>query len=147
VISVNEDTLHLLADSTEPVQALVGAIYEFFVGEAGCSAYVKTIYVGFELSGVMVAAAYPHASSVEVALALPDDVEGEGLIDAAHLTWRTLPVAVELNDPTQLDEARVHFATAVERVRTGLHDVDLPQERFMGRERRIADRTILGDQH
>jgi hypothetical protein len=134
----------LLADSTPAIRKIMQAIYDYFVSEAGCDAYVKTIYIGFQLGGELVAAAYPHSASVEVALALPDDTEGSGLVDAAHLTWRTMPVAVEVRNLRDLEAVRGHMETAVERVRTGAHDVELPQERFMGRERRIADQTILG---
>lgn len=133
----------LLAESASSVRRLMRGVLRYFVEEAGCDAYVKTIYVGFELDRVMVAAAYPHAAALEIALALPD-VVGEGLVDAAHLTWRTMPVAVEMSTMAELERARPHFELAVQRVRTGLHDVELPQERFMGRERRIADQKLLG---
>jgi hypothetical protein len=138
------DAEQLLAESPPAIRKVMGAVYKYFVSEAGCDPYVKTIYVGFMLGGELVAAAYPHAESVEIALALPDDLEGPGLLDAAHLTWRTMPVAVEVRDAADLEAVRGYMATAVERVRTGAHDVELPQERFMGRERRIADQTILG---
>jgi hypothetical protein len=133
-----------LADASPTVRNLMRGTFDFFVVESGCTAYVKTIYVGFELDGTMVAAAYPHASSVEIALALPDDIEGAGLVDATHLTWRTMPVAVELRNETDLSSAISHFNIAVNRVRSGLHDVQLPRERFMGRDRHIGDPTILG---
>jgi hypothetical protein len=83
----------------------------------------------------MVAAAYPHSSSVEVALALPDDVEGEGLVDATHLTWRTMPVAVELGSADDLVRHAALLAEALSRVKAGAHDVSLPPERFTERER------------
>ena len=134
----------LLAESSSTVRELMRGIYEYFVSEAGCNAYVKTIYVGFMIDGQMVAAAYPHARSVEVALALPDDVEGPGLIDAAHLTWRTMPVAVEISDREGLKAARAQLETAVARVQTGIHDVELPQDRFIGRERNLTHRKIVG---
>ena len=112
------DAEQLLAESPPAIRKVMAAAYEYFVSEAGCDPYVKTIYVGFML--------------------------GPGLLDAAHLTWRTMPVAVEVRDVADLKAVRDYMATAVERVRTGAHDVELPQERFMGRERRIADQTILG---
>ena len=59
----------------------------------GCLAYVKTIYIGYELDGEMIAAVYPRSDHLEVALAIPEDQEHELLRDASHLTWRTLPLA------------------------------------------------------
>ena len=134
----------LLAESSKKVRNLMAAVYDYFVAEAGCVPYVKTIYIGFQLGDAMVAAAYPHTGSVEVALALADDIDGPALIDAVHLTWRSMPVAVDLASPSSLKEAQSHFEMAVERVRSGAHDVELPQERFMGRDRRIANPRILG---
>jgi hypothetical protein len=134
----------LVGESTPSVRRALEATYGYLVEEAGCAAYVKTIYVGFELHREMVAAAYPHDRWLEVALALPDDVSGPGLVDATHLTWRTMPVAIEIRAKSDLQRARGYFKLAVERVRSGVHDVELPQERFMGRERRIADPKLLG---
>ena len=46
-----------------------------------------------EVGGEMVAALYSHADHVELALALPESEEHRLLVDATHLTWRTMPVA------------------------------------------------------
>lgn len=89
----------------------------------GCSSYVKTIYVGYDIDGEMVAALYGHGSHLEIALALPEDAESQILVDASHLTWRTLPVAAIVRTMADLDEFARLAAEACERVRTSSHDV------------------------
>src|SRR5437870_741959 len=74
-------------------------VYAVLVDELGCEAHVKTIYVGFSRGGEMLAAAYPRGGQYfELALHLPDAARSALLYDAAHLKWRTLPVAVRLSD-------------------------------------------------
>jgi hypothetical protein len=93
------------------------------VGEFEGTSYVKTIYLGFEVAGQMVAAAYPHPDGLEVALRLPEDHEAAGLIDATHLTWRTMPVAYEVREATQVPELLVLVREAVNRLRSGIDNV------------------------
>lgn len=130
----------LVADSPETIRASLHAVYRTFVDDAGCTPYVKTIYVGFEIRGVMVAAAYPHSTLVEVALALPEDASGERLVDATHLTWPTMPVAVEVSSPEDAADLRAYFDEAALRVRSQVHDVVLPTERFINRDRFLTTR-------
>jgi hypothetical protein len=111
-------------------------IYEVMVDEIGCEVYVKTIYVGFTIGGAMVAAVYPRSDCLEVAMALPEDVEGSEFIDATHLTWPTMPVAVSVSDAADLPGALDHLRNAAERVSAGHHDVRRPNEHFIGRVRR-----------
>ena len=66
------DVRSYLDDLTKPVRQVTKAIIEKMSTE-GCRAYVKTIYVGFNIADEMVAAAYGHSKQVEVALALPED--------------------------------------------------------------------------
>ena len=119
-----------------PLREAFAAFYAFLVDECGCEAYVKTIYVGFTLGGEMVCAVYPHPNRLEVALALPEDVEGPEFKDATHLTWPTMPVAVEIHNAADTEMVLGHLSTAVGRVATGLHDVRRPPEHFMGRRHR-----------
>lgn len=91
--------------------------------EAGCASYVKTIYIGYDIDGEMVAALYGHHDHVEVALALPENLEHPLLVDASHLTWRTLPVAAVIRAESELGELAALIALACERVRTQQHDV------------------------
>lgn len=72
----------------------------------GCQPYVKTIYLGYALDDEMVAAIYPHAKIIEVALALPEDVPSSLLTNANHLTWPTMPVAAVLSSKADLPDFR-----------------------------------------
>jgi hypothetical protein len=105
---------------------------------SGCSSYVKTIYIGYDLDGVMVAALYPHTNRVEVALALPEDHESKLLIDATHLTWRTLPVAAVLRGETDLEQVLRLIDEACLRIATGSHEVERPNDYFV-KSRRETD--------
>lgn len=104
--------------------------------DAGCSPDLKTIYVSFTLGNHMVAAAYPHTGRYELALALPEDQEDALLQDATHLTWRTLPVSVDVTPETDVSSVTSLVAAAVERVATGKHEVNRPPEYFAKRPRR-----------
>jgi hypothetical protein len=86
----------------------------------------------------MVAAAYSHADYVEVALALPEDVESDLLVDATHLTWRTLPLAALVRRTGDLPVFETLAADACDRVRSRAHDVHRDNEFFVksARERR-----------
>ena len=96
----------------------------------------KTIYVGFSIDGAMVAAVYPRSECLEVALALPQDIEGGEFKDATHLTWPTMPVCVEVRTKDDLALALGHIDAAAQRVRGGQHDVRRPNEHFIGRVKR-----------
>ena len=106
--------------------------------DLGCVSYVKTIYIGYDIAGEMVAALYGHSDHVEIALALPEDAEGDLLIDARHLTWRTLPVAAVVRSKTDLVAFTKLALTAVEGVRTSSHTVNRDNDYFIKsrRERR-----------
>jgi len=108
--------------------------------DLGCSSYVKTIYIGYNLDGEMVAALYAHADHLEVALALPEDAEGDVLIDASHLTWRTLPVAAIVRTHGEVSGGFSDLAAqACQRVSEGSHNVARDNEHFI-RSRRERDR-------
>lgn len=111
----------------------------------GCSSYVKTIYIGFEFNGEMVAAAYPFASHVEVAIALPEDHASELLKDATHLTWRTMPVLLSLASVEDVSASEDLLTEAFERVASGIHEVNLPNDRFKERARRPRQAQITPD--
>ena len=96
----------------------------------GCTSYVKTIYIGYDLDGVMVGALYPHADRAEIALALPDDHESKLLKDATHLTWKTLPVAAVVRSIGELPEALSLADEACQRIKDRVHDVERPNDYF-----------------
>jgi len=107
----------------------------------GCTSYVKTIYVGYDLNGVMVAALYPHTTRIEVALALPEDHASALLIDATHLTWKTLPVAAVIAAEEDMIEVSSLIGEACSRVEAGEHDVERSSEYFAKSRRE----STLGD--
>jgi hypothetical protein len=126
-----------LADLNKRVRPIATSMHEALL-DLGCVSYVKTIYVGYDIDGEMVAALYGRGDHVEIALALPEDAEGDLLIDARHLTWRTLPVAAIVRDKTDLVAFMQLALTAVEGVRTSAHTVNRDNDYFMKskRERR-----------
>lgn len=89
----------------------------------GCSRYRKTIYVGYEFEGEMVAAMYVHRDSLEIPLALSEEFSGALIVDAGHLTWRTLPVAVIVRREEDLHLFRSYAGEAFERVKSESHGV------------------------
>ncbi len=101
----------------------------------GCDSYVKTIYIGYDIAGEMVAALYGHSDYVEIALALPEDADGDLLIDAGHLTWRTLPVAAIVRNTSDVLAFTQLASAAVERVRTATHTVNRGND-FFAKSRR-----------
>lgn len=110
---------------------------KIFLAE-GCTSYVKTIYIGYDIDGVMVAALYGRADHIELALALDENHDSEFLVDAAHLTWRTLPVAAIVRNEGEIKQVAPLIREACERIRGGDHDVLRDNEFFMKsrRERR-----------
>lgn len=125
----------LAGDSTAKIRAVTETLYDALVA-LGCTPYVKTIYIGFEYQGELVAALYPHPNRVEVALALPEDHPHPLLIDATHLTWRSMPVAAVVRTQAEARQALSLLGDAFDGVASGRHDVDLPNERFTRRPKR-----------
>jgi hypothetical protein len=109
------------------------------LAEQGCTSYVKTIYIGYEINGEMVAALYGHAKYVEVALALDESTDSSVLIDATHLTWRTLPFAAVVKTKEDLEKFGLLAITACENIRNGRHKVNRDNQFFAAakRERRF----------
>jgi hypothetical protein len=58
---------------------------------------------------------------IELALALQENHPSELLIDATHLSWRTLPVAASLRTKDQLSEVLDLANQACERVQSESH--------------------------
>ncbi len=110
--------------------------YDVLVNDLGCDVYVKTIYVGFSIDGAMVSALYPRSDCLEIALALPEDIEGTEFKDATHLTWPTMPVCIEVRTRDDERMAAAHLRVAASNVRAGAHDVRRPNEHFIGRVKR-----------
>ena len=97
-----------------------------------CKSYVKTSYVGYEIDGGIVAALYGyHPDHVEIALALDSAHASKLLVNAARLTWRTMPVAAVVRVTEDLAELSVLVAEACERVRLGQQDINQDNEEFI----------------
>jgi hypothetical protein len=119
-----------IADLNKTSAALCIQVHEMFLA-AGCNSYVKTIYIGYDIDGEMVAALYGHADHVEVALALAEDHPSSQLIDASHLTWKTLPVAAIGHDAAEVGKMAGLVVEACDRVRAGLHTVNRDNDFFI----------------
>ena len=116
------------------VQPIARAVHDTLIN-LGCTSYVKTIYVGYDLNGVMVAASYGHADHVEVALAVDENHPDSRLVDASHLTWRTLPLALNLSTIRDTKDAKGLFVEACERIASDAHTVNRGNDYFIGRKR------------
>lgn len=128
-----------LADLNKRVRPIATSLHEVLLG-LGCVSYVKTIYIGYDIDGEMVAALYGRGDHVEIALALPEDAEGDLLIDASHLTWRTLPVAALVRNMADQAPFRKLAIEAVERVRTASHTVNRDNDFFTKSKRERGGR-------
>lgn len=136
-MSTDGDARSYLADMNIKTRPLATKLHDLLT-DLGCISYVKTIYIGYDIDGEMVAALYGHSDHVEIALALPEDAEGDLLIDASHLTWRTLPVAAILRTDDEVALFKSLATSAVVRVRNASHLVSRDNDFFMRsrRERR-----------
>jgi hypothetical protein len=93
---VLEQAIRLASGKSRPLFGPLEFLYGWFE-DAGCRAYVKTVYVGFDLNSYLVGAIYVRgAEYLEVALALPADDRFPGLYAADHLKWASLPVALQV---------------------------------------------------
>ena len=133
----NSEAQAYLSEMNKKVGPLASDLHDVLM-KLGCVSYVKTIYIGYDIAGEMVAALYGHSDHVEIALALPEDTVGDLLVDARHLTWRTLPVAAIVHNKTDVLTFTQLASTAVERVRTASHTVNRDNDFFINsrRERR-----------
>ena len=103
-----------IAGLNNKIGKIVSEAHQILI-DSGCSSYVKTIYIGYDFNGEMVAALYGHSDYVEVAIALSESHESSVLIDASHLTWRTLPVAAIVRTTLDIPQFSLLASTAVER--------------------------------
>jgi hypothetical protein len=140
-------------DDTEARQYLSGinkkyrnlakSLHQCFIDQ-GCVSYVKTIYVGYEIAGKMVAALYRHEDRVEVALALDENHNSQILIDATHLTWRTMPVAAVVRNEDDMRKALSLVVEASNRVRTGKNTLSRSNAFFAeAKKKRMLSDQIL----
>ena len=125
----------LLSPLPSTVREISEDVYSALVEGSGCSADVKTIYISFTIDADLVASMHPNPTFVEVALALPEDHESQLLEDASHLTWRTLPLLVPIDEDSDREEVLDLVYEAVGRVTSGEHDVNRDPDYFRTRRR------------
>ncbi len=111
--------------------AAIGQKVDGLFEAEGCASYVKTIYVGYDIGGEMVAALYGRADHIELAQALDEDHPASGLIDASHLTWRTLPVAAIVKSESDVKRVQILILEACARIRGGAHGVNRDNDFFI----------------
>ena len=131
---INTEVQGYLDDTNAKVRKVLIALHDAMT-ELGCSSYVKTIYIGYEINGEMTAAAYAHADHVEVALAVADDHPDPRFEDATHLTWRTLPLCLKISTITDVKKVVPLLKDACERVASQQHDVHRDNDYFVERKR------------
>ena len=136
----NRDVEHLLEPMNERAQVWCRQWLNSTSALPGVLVYVKTIYIGVEFNGAMFAALYPGATKFELALAIPEETPGSDLIDASHLTWPSLPLALA-SSYGQLERAVTLTALAYGRVSSGEHDLRRPAESFRARKAMREGRT------
>ena len=138
----DSDAQIYLRDANKKVSALATNLHKLFL-KHGCVSYVKTIYIGYDIDGVMVAALYCHENRVELAIALEENHRSKLLIDATHLTWRTMPVAVVIQSKDDLSEAAELIIEATDRVKTGQNTVNRSSEFFaeVKKQKRLSGAT------
>ena len=138
----DSDAQIYLRDANKKVSALATNLHKLFL-KHGCVSYVKTIYIGYDIDGVMVAALYCHENRVELAIALEENHRSKLLIDATHLTWRTMPVAVVIQSKDDLSEAAELIIEATGRVKTGQNTVNRSSEFFaeVKKQKRLSGAT------
>lgn len=130
-----------LSGLNKKVAKIAGELHKILINE-GCSSYVKTIYIGYDFNGAMIAALYGHAESVEVAMALSETFESPILIDATHLTWRTLPVAAIVRSKEDIRLFKTLAQSACGGVKGGQHTVDRDSEFFANAKRERREKGV-----
>jgi hypothetical protein len=136
LMDTNQEAQTYLANMSKKTKPLATEIHTFLIS-LGCVSYVKTIYIGYSINEEMVAAMYGHVDHLEIAIALPENTESAILVDASHLTWRTLPVAAIVKQRIDMTEFREMAKIAVTNVNTKSHYVNRDNDFFtMARRKR-----------
>ena len=133
VVASHGEAKAYIGELGERTRSLAEAAHQVLVAQ-GCESYVKTIYIGYDIGGEMVAAMYGHPDCLEIALALSEDAEGGLLVDASHLTWQTLPVAAVVRHSEDLLQFESLTRAASNRIRSRSHDVRRDNDFFAQRK-------------
>ena len=135
------DSNTYLEEIEPPLRGLAASAHDCLI-KLGCQSYVKTIYIGYDLDGEMVAALYARNDFVEIALALPEEAVNPILVDASHLTWRTLPVAAVIRTTDDLPSFTELAVESVNRIKTASHDVLRDNDFFFGKRKERHPRKL-----
>jgi hypothetical protein len=127
---ISEETRQLVANYSPKIQGIVYDLDGFLVN-LGCVSYIKTIYIGYEIDGQMVAALYPYHKHVDLALAIPEDTIDPILTDASHLTWRSLPLLAMVRNTRDVAKAKKYSSLAAKQICSGFHKVNRDNEFFI----------------
>lgn len=119
----------------ESLRSVFDRICLDLVVAGGCDPHVEATSVGFTCNGATVAVVYPRRTFLEVALALPSDIEGSGFKEATQLASPATPVFLEVRTEDDLERCLGHLVEALERVRSDQHGVR-PPDHFTRRTRR-----------
>ena len=141
----HSDAEAYLASLNKKIGGLAAQAHRQLIDQ-GCTSYVKTIYIGYDFNGEMVAALYGHVDYVEVAIALPENFDSLILIDASHLTWRTLPVAAVIKSKDDLSRFSALVIAACEGVLSGSHTVLRDNDFFAKAKRERDERGVVPKQ-
>jgi len=140
---IPDDVRELINNYSPRIQTIVGELHNHLCG-LGCLSYIKTIYIGYEIGGEMVAALYPYHKHVDVALAIPESLTDPILVDASHLTWRSLPLLAVVRTKKDITKAKKFAKLATEQIRSGAHTVHRDNDFFIRtKKERKAKRNAL----
>jgi hypothetical protein len=129
-----EAQLFIAGIEKRSLRSLALNLHEYLLRESVID-YVKTIYIGYESQGEMFAALYRNVNAIEIALPLPEDESGPLIMDASHLTWRTLPLMIHVTHASQLTDAFAVIDRAFGRLKSGLHLLNRTNEFFIARKK------------
>jgi hypothetical protein len=127
--------------SNKSLRGIAAILHQYLLSIATTD-YVKTVYIGYDFNGEMLAALYRNTTAIEVALPLPEFSRGPLLMDASHLTWRTLPVMIHVTKTDQLAAAKNLIDEAFLRLESGIHEVDRTPEFFKARKKGRPERKV-----
>ena len=107
------------------IDNLVRDIHEIVLRQKYTSKVLKSNYWSYEVEQKPFAALHRFHDYLDVALALDEQPPNGLLVNAAHLRWKTFPVAARIHTTKDLPELSRLVEEACERVRAGKHTVNL----------------------
>lgn len=96
----------LFSSSTASSLQPVWEALDDLLAAQGLERYAKTVSVSYTKDDVVVAAIHPvpHRGELQVALALPTDIESARLQDMSALRWRTMPRGIVVRAIGDVDD-------------------------------------------